>query len=432
MRALPLLAVVALVVLHVFGYPATRFSNDSYRYARAAYEFLGDSPKAAQDKAVTAYCTDTAKLVQRNRMLDQLAFREPGKQAEYVANCEKKYANGLEPTDPRYEKIFHTRPAYPLMAAPFVALLGAKAGLTAVALGFTALAGLLVYLLLRALRAPPPIAVLGQVLYYVTPLAAWGGRPLTEGPMLALMTALLLAAVWLLQGRVAAGAWLFAGAFALGLGVKYSSFLMAAPFLTLAAVAALVFVPRVRHRGTWWLAGLSAGGTVVALVLSKVLGLPGMGESLQDTFTLHWSRPEIADPWRALARLNLNYWWQWLQKEALAPMLLLLLAIGLWGAWKRSVPVALCVAAMGLVGFGTMAAHPLEVEQDRLYVQVWLVVVIGVPLALDRMWRVALAQGAAAGSVEAALSASEPPAPGPQTPEPPAPGSQTPASQRTG
>ncbi|MFI6941629.1 hypothetical protein ACIBI4_20335 [Streptomyces sp. NPDC050418] len=404
-RALPLLAVVALVVLHVFAYPATRFSNDSYRYARAAYEFLGDSPKTARDKAVTAYCTDTAHLVQRNRMLDQLAFREPGQQAEYLAKCEKTYANGLEPTDPRYEKIFHTRPAYPLMAAPFVALLGAKAGLTAVALGFTALAGLLVYMLLRALRAPPLLAVLGQVLYYVTPLTAWGGRPLTEGPMLALMTALLLASVWLLQGRVAAGASLFAGAFALGLGVKYSSFLMVAPFLASAAAVCLLFVPRTRHRGTWWLAGLSAGATAAALALSKALGLPGMGDSLQDTFTLHWDRPEIADPWRALARLNLNYWWQWLQKEALAPLLLLLLAVGLWGAWKRSVPVALCLAAVGLVGFATMAAHPLRVEQDRLYVQVWLVVVVGVPLSLDRMWRTALARGAASGAPEAAETA---------------------------
>ncbi|WP_327355662.1 hypothetical protein [Streptomyces sp. NBC_01304] len=398
LRALPLIAAAAFVLLHAFGYPATRFSNDSYRYARQAYEFLGDSPKEAQAKAVEAYCTDTAKLVHRNRMLDQLQFRGPGREAEYTRDCVAKYKNGLEPNDPRYEKIFHTRPAYPLIAAPFVWLLGAKAGLTLVALGFTTLAGYLVYLLLRALRAPPAAAVLGQVLYYVTPLAAWGGRPLTEGPMLSLMTALLLASVWLLQGRVRSGALLFTGAFALGLGVKYSSFLVAAPFLAAAVIAALLFVRGVRHRGTWWLAGLSTGGTLFAVVLSKVLGLPGMVDSLQDTFSLHWTRPEIADPWRALARLNFNYWWQWLQKESLAPLLLFLLAVGAWGVWKRSVPVALCVLAMGLTGFATMAAHPLDMEQDRLYVQVWLIAVIGLPLALERIWQLGAARAAVSSS----------------------------------
>jgi hypothetical protein len=387
LRALPALVAAAFVLLHVFGYPATRFSNDSYRYAREAYEFLGDSPKRATRKAVAAYCEDTAKLVHRNRMLDQLGFGEPGREAEYAARCEKKYPNGLEPTDPRYEKIFHTRPAYPLIAAPFVALLGAKAGLTLVALAFTTLAGYLVHVLLRALRAPPPAAVLGQVLYYVTPLASWGGRPLTEGPTLALMTALLLASVWLVQCRVLPGVLLFTGAFALGIAVRYSSFLPAAPFLAAAACASLLFVRRTRHRGTWWLAGLSAGGTLAALVLSRLLKLPGTTDSLQDTFTLHWTRPEIADPWHALARLNHNYWWQWLQKEALAPLLLFLLAVGAWGVWKRSVPVALCVIAMGFVGFATTAAHPVAKELDRLYVPVWLIPVIGVPLVLDRLWR---------------------------------------------
>lgn len=395
-RALPALVAVVFVLLHVFGYPATRFSNDSYRYAREAYEFLGDSRREATRKAVAAYCEDTARLVHRNRMLHQLSFREPGREAEYAAHCEQRYANGLEPTDPRYEKIFAARPGYPLVAAPFVAVLGAKPGLTLVALACTTLAGCLVYLLLRALRAPPAAALLGQILTYVTPLASWGGRPLAEGPTLALLTALLLASVWLLRGRVRPGV-LFLGALGSGLAVKYSTFLMAAASLTAAACAVLLIVERARHRGTWCLAALSAGGTLAALSLSRILKLPGMSDSLQDTFTLHWSRPEIADPWRALLRLNINYWWQWLQKEALAPLLLSLLAVGAWGVWKRSVPVALCVIAVGLTGFATAAAHPVAVEQDRLYVAVWLIPVIGVPLALDRLWRSALRRGATGG-----------------------------------
>ncbi|MDF3145570.1 MULTISPECIES: glycosyltransferase family 39 protein [unclassified Streptomyces] len=410
-RALPALVAAAFVLLHVFGYPATRFSNDSYRYTREAYEFLGDTPREATRKAVAAYCADTARLVHRNRMLDQLAFRDPGREAAYARRCERTYANGLEPTDPRYEKIFHTRPGYPLIAAPFVALIGAKAGLTLVALAFTTLTGYLVYLLLRALRAPPPTAVLGQVLAYVTPLASWGGRPLTEGPTLALLTALLLASVWLLQRRVPAGVTLFTGAFGLGLAVRYSSFLMAAPALAAAASAALFFVPRARHRGTWWLVGLSAGGTSVVLGLSRALKLPGISDSLQDTFTLHWTRPEIADPWSAVVRLNLQYWVQWLQNEALAPMLLFLLAVGAWGVWKRSVPVALCVIAVGATGFAATVAHPLAVELDRLYVPVWLIAVIGLPLAVTRFSAVRFAPVVPPVSPSAARAVSPPAAP---------------------
>ncbi|CAM5475737.1 hypothetical protein SGLAM104S_05916 [Streptomyces glaucescens] len=193
--------------------------------------------------------------------------------------------------------------------------------------------------------------------------------------------------MWLLHGRVRPGAALFTGALAGGLAVRYSTFLLVTLFLTAAAAAAPLFVRRARHRGTWWLAGLAAGGTLATLVLSKLLDLPGTTDSLQDTFTLHWTRPEITDPWQALLRLNHHYWWQWLQKEALAPLLLFLVAVGAWGVWRRSVPVALCVIAVGATGFATAAAHPVAVELDRLYVAVWLVPVIGVPLALDRLWR---------------------------------------------
>lgn len=411
-RALPALLAAAFVLLHVFGYPATRFSNDSYRYARAAYEFLGDSPREATRKAVAAYCADTARLVHRNRMLDQLEFRTPYSEAQYAAACGRKYADGLDPTDPRYERIFHTRPGYPLLAAPFVALLGAKAGLTLVALACVALAGYLVRLLLGALRAPPLLAVLGQVLFYVTPLASWGGRPLTEGPTLALLTALLLASVWLLQGRVLPGALLFTGAFACGLAVKYAAFVMVAPFLAVAGCAALLLVRGVRdNHGIWWLTGLSAGGTLTALLLSRALALPGVTDSLQDTFTLHWTRPGIADPWPALVRLNHHYWWQWLQKEALAPLLLFLLAVGAWGVWRRSVPVALCVLAVGLTGFATAVAHPLAVEQDRLYVTVWLIPVIGLPLAVTRVSAVRFARAAPRVAPSVARSVAPPAAP---------------------
>ncbi|MFI0775765.1 hypothetical protein [Streptomyces sp. NPDC021212] len=380
----PPLTVVVFVLLHVFAYPATRFANDSYRYARSAYEFLGAPHRKAQDSALRAYCADTAAMLQRGRMLHQIEFRAPVRPKEFQ-DCLTQYAKGLNPSNPRYEALFHARPAYPLLAAPFVRLLGAKAGLTAVALGFTALGGLLVLVLLRALRAPPPVAWLGQCLYYVTPIGLWGSRPMTEGPVIALMVAMLLGAVWLCQGRWVAGALLSLGAFALGFAVKYSSFALVGPCLVAASATALIFIPQARHKGMRCLLIVSLFESLVAFAASRMLRLPGWEASLQDTFSLHWTYSEVADPWRRLARLNVNYWWQWLQTEALAPSLLLLLALGAWGAISRSVPIALCLIAVGGTGLLTSVAHPVAMEGDRLYVQVWLIVVVGLPLLVERL-----------------------------------------------
>lgn len=383
-KIIPLLTVVVFVLLHVFAYPGTRFANDSYRYARSAYEFLGAPYRKAQDKALRAYCADTAAMLQRNRMLHQIEFRAPVRRNEFQ-DCLAQYADGLNPSNPRYEALFHARPAYPLMAAPFVRLLGAKAGLTAVALGFTALGGLLVLVLLRALRAPPPVAWLGQCLYYVTPIGLWGSRPMTEGPVLALMVVMLLGAVWLCQGRWVAGALLSVGAFALGFAVKYSSFVLVGPCLVAAGAMALMFVPQARHKGTRCLLVVSLFESLVAFAMSRAFRLPGLEASLQDTFSLHWTYAEVTNPWRLLVRLDANYWWQWLQREALAPSLLLLLVLGAWGAMSRSVPIALCLIAVGGTGLLTSAAHPVAMEGDRLYVQVWLIVVVGLPLLVERL-----------------------------------------------
>lgn len=383
-KIIPLLTVVVFVLLHVLAYPGTRFSNDSYRYARSAYVFLGVPYRKAQDKALRAYCADTAAMLRRNRMLHQIDFRAPVRRHEFQ-DCLAQHADGLNPSNPRYEAIFHARPAYPLVAAPFVRLLGAKAGLTAVALGFTALGGLLVLVLLRALRAPPPVSWLGQCLYYVTPIGLWGSRPMTEGPVTALMVAMLLGAVWLHQGRRVAGTLLSVGAFALGFAVKYSSFALVGPCLVAASAMALILVPQARHKGTRCLLIVSLFESLAAFAMSRALRLPGLEDSLQDTFSLHWTYAEVADPWRRLLRLDANYWWQWLQGEALAPSLLFLLALGVWGAMSRSLPVALCLIAVGGTGLLTTAAHPVAMEGDRLYVQLWLIVVVGLPLLVERL-----------------------------------------------
>ncbi|WP_052230298.1 hypothetical protein [Streptomyces sp. CT34] len=385
--ALPGLVAVVFVVLHVFAFPASLFSNDSYRYARQAYEYLGDSRPEAQHKALVAYCKDEANRRYRGQLLDEMKFRQPHDPQGHQRCMKSAEADGLKPNDPRYERIFETRPLYPLIAAPFVGLMGAKSGLSAVSLIFTTAGGFFLLAALRRIGLSPGLALLGQILYYATPLATWGTLPLAEGPLLAMLASMLYGAVCLLQGRVRTGAVVYAASLAVSAGVKYSSAQMVAVTMTAAAAAMLVWVRRTRHRGTWWLFGLSAGTAAVVAVTGKLLKLPGTSATLQDTFSKHWTRPEVATPWHDLLHLNHNFWWQWAQHQALAPVLVLPLALALWGLWRRSVPLALTVAGLGVTGIATVVAHPVTFQAERLYAAVWLIVAAGIPVLVDEVIR---------------------------------------------
>ncbi|MFE6687261.1 hypothetical protein ACFVFQ_12355 [Streptomyces sp. NPDC057743] len=381
--AMPGLVAVLFVVLHVFAFPASLFSNDSYRYARQAYEYLGDTRPEAQHKALVAYCKDEANRKYRAQLLDEMRFKGPRDPKSYQRCMKSTETSGLKPNDPRYERIFETRPLYPLLAAPFVGVMGAKSGLSAVSLIFTTAGGFFLLAALRRVGLSPGLALLGQVLYYATPLATWGTLPLAEGPLLAMLASMLYGAVCLLQGRIRTGALVYTASLAVSAGVKYSSAQMAAVTMTLAAGAMLLCVRRTRHRGTWWLFGLSAGTVAAVTLISKLLALPGTSATLQDTFSKHWTKPEVAAPWHDLAHLNVNFWWQWAQQQALAPLLVLPLGLALWGLWRRSVPLALTVVALGATGIATVVAHPVYFQAERLYAAVWLIVAAGLPVLVD-------------------------------------------------
>ncbi|MEF3111929.1 hypothetical protein [Streptomyces chrestomyceticus] len=380
---LPCLVAAVFVVLHIFAFPASLFSNDSYRYARQAYEYLGDTRPEAQHKALVAYCKDEANRKYRGQLLDEMKFKEPRDPKAYARCMKGSAATGLKPNDPRYEEIFETRPLYPLLAAPFVGLMGAKSGLSAVSLIFTTAGGFFTLAALRRIGLGPKLAVLGQLLFYATPLATWGTLPLAEGPLLGMLGAMLFGAVSLIQGRIRTGAAVYAAALAVSAGVKYSSAQMAAALMACATLAMLVFVRRTRHRGTWWLLGLSAGAAAVIMLISKVWQLPGTTATLQDTFSKHWTTPEAVTPWQDLFELNRHFWWQWAQHQALAPMLVLPLGLALWGLWRRSAPLTLIVTGLGLTGIATVVAHPVYFQSERLYAAVWLVVVVGLPVLVD-------------------------------------------------
>ncbi|WP_433652680.1 hypothetical protein ACQP2C_10395 [Micromonospora zamorensis] len=382
---LPLLAALAFVGLWTLAQPAVNPVNDSYRYARATLSLLGTSPAEAQREALAAACEEQARWNARTASLDPVAMEAPPRIAERTRQCIARYPNGLTPNAPRYEAIFEDRIGYSVLAAPFVGLFGVNLGLSVTSVLFTALGGALIFWLLREVGVSVGIAVGGQLFYYFSPLGWWGSYPLTEGPVLAFTAAALLGSWWLLRQRIAAGAALLIAALVLGTAIRYSTFLLVAAALAAAALLTLATTRTARRPGTWLLVGIGATATVGIFAMAKVLGLSGTGETLQDTFTNHFVLPDVADPWRRLVDLNLNFWPSWFRQELRAPWLLLGLGFGAWALFRRDTALAWVTLALAGTGLATQIAHPMWVESDRLYVAVWLVPVVGLPLLLDRL-----------------------------------------------
>lgn len=383
-RWLPLLVALAWVVLWAVAFrPAVGPAADTYRYAETSLGLLGESPADAQSKAVAAFCGDQARWAARQAAVDPMTMTDPPRIASRTRACIAQHPDGLTPDeDPRYEAIFANRPGYPAISAPLVAMLGVNLGLAATAVLCTAIGGLLIYRLLREVGVPPHLAVGGQVAYYGSPIGWWGSYPLTEGPVMALTVATLLGAWWLLRRRTAAGAALLLGALVLGATMRHSTMLLVADALCAAALLILVTSRQHRHAGTWLLVGVSGGATVGILAAAKLLGLSGVGETLQDKFTDHFTRPDVSDPWHRLVELNLNFWRHWVQVELRSPWLLLGLAVGAWALLRHDRALAWLTLAVAGTGLATQVAHPAASQGDRLYIALWLVPVVGIPVLL--------------------------------------------------
>ncbi|MFI6821709.1 hypothetical protein ACIBJE_12260 [Micromonospora sp. NPDC050187] len=381
----PVLVALAFLGLWMVFKPAVNPVNDSYRYAQASLILLGDSPAEAQRKALTAFCGEQARWNARRAAVDPMTMNDPPRIAEATRECVGKYPDGLTPNTPRYEAIFADRKGYAALVAPLVALFGVNLGLATTSVLFTALGGLITVRLLRELGVPPGLAIAGQVLYYGSPIGWWGSYPLTEGAVLAFTMATLLGANWLLRRRLVAGAALLTAALAAGIAIRFSTFLLIAASLAAAGLLALVTVRSVRHAGTWALVGIGALAAAGIMVMAKVLRLSGANETLQDTFTDHFTRPDVPDPWHRLIDLNLAFWPRWFQTELRTPWLLLGLALGAWALFRRDRAMAWVTLGVAATGLATQAAHPVSSQGDRLYVALWLVPVIGLPVLLARM-----------------------------------------------
>ncbi|WP_330349814.1 hypothetical protein [Streptomyces sp. NBC_00582] len=389
--ALPLLVCVVYAVLQLAAGSRWTLFPDSYRYARAAEQYLGDSRAQAHRTALAAYCTSRADREAHGVRLQPTNHRsEQALAAAAARKCRHRWANARDITtaDPRYQAIFAARPGYPLLAAPFVGALGVLDGMWLLGLLTAAGGSLLVFgLLRRGAGLGRTAALTGQVAFLASPLGWWSDQALSEG----LFTLCTLSVLWgglvLLRRRaLPTAAAVTTLAYGVGAVTRYSSALVLAAFVAAAATGALCWSRALRHRGTAVLAAVSAVAAAAVAVVMKALALPSSQVTLQDTFTHHFRLPEVADPWSELLGLAGRFWEDWAAQQAGLPYFLVLTALAVWALARYGEGLGPLAAATALSGAFVVSDHPLVQEADRLGVLMWMPVVLGLPLVVDRHW----------------------------------------------
>jgi hypothetical protein len=289
----------------------------------------------------------------------------------------------------RYHRILDTRPGYPLVAAPFVAVFHER-GMTLATLFLGMLAGAFAALVVRRLGGTWVQSLAAVVLLYLLPTGFWISRLLAEAGAVAAALGTLCAITALLRApssvaRVRAGA-LVAVALLVTTLMRPASGVLLGSMVTGIAVVVVTWrtVRRRPEPAVLTLATAGAGVVLLWQLIGLVADLPGTHETLQDKYTEHFSRPDVPDPWTRLGEQNLGYWPVrldgWLNGgEPLAAAPVLALLVGGVYVVVRVLPWrdALVLLAVGTTGLVTVAAHPLWTETDRLLIFVWLPLVIG-------------------------------------------------------
>ncbi|MFI2432572.1 hypothetical protein [Streptomyces sp. NPDC018693] len=372
-----------------------RDTPDTKNYLSYALSLRGDDKRAAAAATIDYACAGRAAHAARRQNVDVIRFHRPDPTARVMAECRAEEWRGVGArlragqtgghTAPfaseRFMRIFEARPGYPVFLVPFVTVFGVAWGVWAAGVAVTVAGGVLVFLVLRTLRAPTPVCLAGQGLYYVLPCGTTAMRPMAEGLMLALTLAALWGCALALNGRLRAGLWLVGGSLAALFTVKHSQALFLG--LCLAGAAGLLLLRRGGWRPARAIALVGGGAVLGTLLLAGLLRHPSTSESVQDLLTGHFGRPDRARPWSEFLHLQVNFWVEWLRRQLWQPLFLVALAGGAWGAARR--PAAgLFVAAAACTGLLTQAGHPdINIWGDRLIVLAWLLPVLGLPLLLE-------------------------------------------------
>lgn len=381
-----LVSVVAVMVMVVdAGRLRNTTWNDTYRYINAIERDLGRSDAEAQAIALNYYCTDLARTTTATAANETDPGAKTSARIESRDRCERYWTaqGGLAPNKPRFNLIFDSRPGYPLLAAPLVAAFGVSDGLALLSVLLTLTAGWGVLLLIRLSGGSPLAALCGMTACFTLPTWFWLQQFLTESPTLVCAIAVLIGAVLMQRGRVNAGLAVSTAAYTAGFLVRYSTFSVLAGCLALTVGVLAWRERRQRTRGTRVLIGFSALAFVIQTVLPPLLGWPGFKDSLEDTFSAHYTAPVPHDLYGKWIALNGHYWVSTVQHYAGQPLVPALMAFGTVLLWRYRQPFAAIVTAAGLAALASAAAHPLTSQLDRLYFLAYLLPICGLPILAD-------------------------------------------------
>jgi hypothetical protein len=284
--------------------------------------------------------------------------------------------------DPRYARIFTTRPGYPLLAAPLVGPLGVGGALRAVTAVAAIGAGLFMFVGMRRSDSGLLGAVVAVAALFLLPVGYWLTRLLADGPALLAITATVWGMLEWLDGRRRGLAVASVSLLLLFLVKSPDGVALAVATAVLGAAAALLG-PRVLRRRFLAVMALGAGACLLGWGVSLVLGLPGLTETIQDLATKHFTRPDIPRPLPFLRFEDVKLLaWAW-QQARVQWLGWLLVLIGTGGLVARRRWLAVPWLAAGAVGAAAVLAHPLVSEFPRLVSPTWVAVAAGLGLLVD-------------------------------------------------
>ena len=283
--------------------------------------------------------------------------------------------------DPRYIAIFDSRPLYPAVAAPLVAVAGLRTGLLIAALLAGVVFGSTLGWFVHAVTGSHLAAAGGIALGLALPSGQWFAVMLSDGWMLALWTLGLVAAT----RYAATGRWAWLATTAATMvalyATKSANGAVLVGSLVLFAAGEFLFSPRHRRR-MMVLGGAVALLGVGQLVVFRVLNLPGLTDTLQDLFTAHYTQPDVDNLLGRLLDRDLSVLGS-LAGDALhdpfLPVLAILLLVPLALARRAWAGLWLLAAVASSL---TVLVHPVTSEVPRLLAPVWVSAAAGGALAL--------------------------------------------------
>lgn len=367
-----LLAVLAVTVFAALTFAVVwsgttkRVGGDSYWYLRNTERYLGVSTAVADQRAATVVCDE---LNRSSRLSDR------------PATCRTYPAI----TDPRYVAIFDSRPGYPVMSAPLVEVLGLHRGMAASTALLFVEVSVLTFVALRLSGLSPPAAVLGGAAMAVLPPALWDARLLAEGASLVTVLITVIGALLVLRRRRVAGSALVGVGMIAGYATKPATAAAVGLALTAAGVLLLVIGRRgPSWRSALWLAGTGTVSLLGWVLVSRLLHLPSLDDTVQDMLTAHFHRPDVPHPLSVLAGRTRDLWLTGLPYRLGVPWPFVVVLPAVAYAVVRLRAAGWVWAVVALAPVAVVSAHPLTSEYPRLIAPSWIAVAVGLALLHDR------------------------------------------------